>query len=304
MVWGGILDNERSHSYRGSQEFLRKNILAIVIGALIVTAIICIALGYGLSSLGHNSQLAFNPLAGGKDKIAVVYIDGQMVADQSSDTDGVACSSEVVRNLRKATDDSNVKAIVLRVNTPGGTPVAAEEIIDQMNRTRATKPIIVSMGDMATSAGYFVSANANRIVANPDTFTGSIGVIWVFKNKSSYYKDEGVNYYVAKSGNFKDLGSDWRGLSSDEKDYVQKIINQSYYRFVKSVAKGRNLSVDYVRSIADGRVYTGSDAKDMGLVDELGGLYDAVNVASDLAGLKGKPEIVYMDEPAAKKASA
>lgn len=279
------------------------NVLAVILGTLIVIAIVCMVLAYVLFSLGHANLLSFNPLGGGKDKIAVVYIDGQMVADKSSDSGGAACSSDVVRNLRKATDDSNVKAIVLRVNTPGGTPVAAEEIIDQMNRTKATKPIIVSMGDMATSAGYLVSSNANRIVANPDTFTGSIGVIWVFKNKSSFYKDEGVNYYVAKSGNFKDLGSDWRGLSSDEKDYVQRIINQSYSRFVASVAKGRNLSENYVRSIADGRVYTGSDAKDMGLVDELGGLYDAVNVASDLAGLKGKPEIVYMNEPAAPNAS-
>jgi protease IV len=231
----------------------------------------------------------------------VVYIDGKMVADGSSDGEGVACSSDVVKNLRKATDDRNVKAIVLRVNTPGGTPVAAEEIIYQMNKTRATKPIVVSMGDMATSAGYFVSSNADRIVANPDTFTGSIGVIWVFKNKSKYYGDEGVNYYVAKSGNFKDLGSDWRGLSNDEKDYVQKIINESYTRFITSVAQGRNLSVDYVRSIADGRIYTGSDAKDMGLVDELGGLYDAVNIAANLSGIKGKPDIVYMNEQVADK---
>jgi protease IV len=201
--------------------------LALILGALIITAIVCIALGYGLSSLGLNNPLSFNPLSGGKDKIAVVYIDGQMVADKSGDSEGQSFSSDVVRNLRKATDDSSVKAIVLRVNTPGGTPVAAEEIIDQMNRTKASKPIIVSMGDMATSAGYFVASNANRIVANPDTFTGSIGVIWVFKNKSLYYRDEGVNYYVAKSGNFKDLGSDWRGLSGDEKAYVQKIINQS-----------------------------------------------------------------------------
>jgi protease-4 len=275
--------------------------LAIILGALIITAIVCIALGYGLSSLGHNNPLSFNPLSGGKDKIAVVYIDGQMVADKSSDSEGQSFSSDVVRNLRKATDDSNVKAIVLRINTPGGTPVAAEEIIDQMNRTKASKPIIVSMGDMATSAGYFVASNANRIVANPDTFTGSIGVIWVFKNKSLYYRDEGVNYYVAKSGNFKDLGSDWRGLSTDEKAYVQKIINQSYSRFVTSVARGRNLSEDYVRSIADGRVYTGSDAKEIGLVDELGGLYDAVNVATDLAGIKGKPEIIYLNEPGSKK---
>jgi protease-4 len=125
----------------------------------------------------------------------------------------------------------------------------------------------------------------------------------VFKNKSKYYRDEGVNYYVAKSGDFKDLGSDWRGLSSDEKDYVQRIINDSYNRFVTSVSKGRNLSTDYVRSIADGRVYTGSMAKDMGLVDELGGLYDAVNLAANISGVKGTPDIVYMNEPTVEKSA-
>jgi protease-4 len=249
-----------------------------------------------------NSNDSLGPLSKGKDKIAVVYIDGQMVADKGSNNGDVACSGDIVKNLREATDDKDVKAIVLRVNTPGGTPVAAEEIISQINRTRATKPIVVSMGDMATSAGYFVASNADRIVANPDTFTGSIGVIWVFKNKSKLYRDEGVNYYVAKSGNFKDLGSEWRGLSEDEKGYVQSIINESYSRFVTSVAKGRNLSVEYVREIADGRVYTGSKAKDMGLVDELGGLYDAVNLAANLAGVKGKPEIIYMNEKTEIKA--
>jgi protease IV len=301
LLWGGILDQRKSHFYQGNQGSLHLNTLAIIIGGLIVIGLACILLASVLSITGHNNLLSSDPLAGGKDKIAVVYIDGQMVADGGSDNDGVACSSEIVKDLRKATDDKNVKAIVLRVNTPGGTPVAAEEIISQINKTRASKPVVVSMGDMATSAGYFVSSNADRIIANPDTFTGSIGVIWVFKNKSKYYGDEGVNYYVAKSGNFKDLGSDWRGLSNDEKDYVQRIINESYTRFVTSVAKGRNLSVDYVRSIADGRVYTGSDAKDMGLVDELGGLYDAVNVAANLSGLKGKPEIAYMDKKVEEK---
>jgi protease-4 len=254
LLWGGILDQKKSRFYQSSQGTLHLNLLAIIIGALIILGLAIIVLSFVFSNLGHNNLASLDPLSGGKDKVAVVYIDGQMVADQGSDSNGVACSSDVVKNLRKATDDSSVKAIVLRVNTPGGTPVAAEEIISQMNKTRASKPIVVSMGDMATSAGYFVSSNADRIVANPDTFTGSIGVIWVFKNKSKYYGDEGVNYYVAKSGNFKDLGSDWRGLSNDEKNYVQKIINQSYTRFVTSVAKGRNLSVDYVRSIADGRV--------------------------------------------------
>jgi len=301
LFWGGILDKRKSRSYLSSQGALQLNALGILLGALILIALACIVLAFVFSNLGHNNQASIAPLSGGKDKIAVVYIDGKMVADGNSDGEGVACSSDVVKNLRKATEDRKVKAIVLRVNTPGGTPVAAEEIIYQMNKTRATKPIVVSMGDMATSAGYFVSSNADRIVANPDTFTGSIGVIWVFKNKSKYYGDEGVNYYVAKSGNFKDLGSDWRGLSNDEKDYVQKIINESYTRFVTSVAEGRNLSVDYVRSIADGRVYTGSDAKDMGLVDELGGLYDAIDVAANLSGIKGKPDIVYMNEQVAEK---
>lgn len=301
MLWGGILDHSKSHFYHNSRGSLLLNVLAIVLGSLIVIGIACIVLAYGLSSLGHTNLISFDLLAGGKDKIAIVYIDGRMVADKGSDNGDVACSGDIVKNLRKATDDKNVKAIVLRVNTPGGTPVAAEEIISQINKTRATKPVVVSMGDMACSAGYFVSSNADRIVANPDTFTGSIGVIWVFKNKSKYYRDEGVNYYVAKSGNFKDLGSEWRGLSEDEKDYVQSIINESYTRFITSVSKGRNLSIDYVRGIADGRVYTGSKAKEMGLVDELGGLYDAVNVAANLSGVSGKPEIVYMNEPVAEK---
>jgi protease-4 len=278
------------------------NALAIILGALIAIGILCIVLAYMFSGPLNSKLDSLGPLSKGKDKIAVVYIDGQMVADKGSNNGDAACSGDIVKNLREATDDKNVKAIVLRVNTPGGTPVAAEEIISQINRTRATKPIVVSMGDMATSAGYFVASNADRIVANPDTFTGSIGVIWVFKNKSKLYRDEGVNYYVAKSGNFKDLGSEWRGLSEDEKGYVQSIINESYSRFVTSVAKGRNLSVEYVREIADGRVYTGSKAKDMGLVDELGGLYDAVNVAANLSGVKGKPEIIYMNEKTEKKA--
>ena len=234
------------------------------------------------------------------NKIAVIYVEGQMVADRSSDSPGSAFSSDIVKYMRLATDDPSYKAIVLRVNTPGGTPVAAEEIIDQMKKTQAVKPVVVSMGDMATSAGYYISSQANRIVANPDTFTGSIGVIWTFENKTKYYQDQGVNFYVAKSGNFKDMGSDKRNLSSSEMNYVQDIINDSYTRFVTNVAKGRNMSVESVRQIADGRVYTGERAKELGLVDSLGGLYDAIDVAKNLSNVKGKVTIAYMNEPAAK----
>ena len=266
-------------------------------GVIFLAGVIGLIMTLGIIGMSNNA-LPFNPFGSHKDKIVIIYVEGQMVADKSPGDVGVACSGDIVRCMRKATDDPDVKAIVLRVNSPGGTPVAAEEIISQINKTRASKPVVVSMGDMATSAAYFISSCTDRIVANPDTFTGSIGVIWVFKNKTKYYNDEGINFYVAKSGNFKDLGSDWRGLSDGEKDYVQGIINESYNRFVMYVSRGRNLSQDYVRTIADGRIYTGSRAKDMGLVDELGGLYDAVNVAAKMAHVKEKPQIVYMNDQA------
>ncbi len=271
-------------------------ILAIIV-VLIIGAGLYLALGSGLKDeikekLGRDSD----------DKVAVVYLEGKMIADKSTDPadQGSAFSSDVVKALRKATADDDIKAIVLRVNSPGGTPVAAEEIISQINRTRAEKPVIVSMGDSATSAAYYVSATADKIYANPDTFTGSIGVIWVFKNKTRYYNEEGINFYIAKSGNFKDVGADWRGLSENEKSYIQSIINESYDRFVTTVAAGRDLPEDKIRAIADGRVFTGTSAKNMGLVDEIGGLYDAVAYAAKAGGIDGETEIVYMNEPAAK----
>ncbi|HTX43184.1 MAG TPA: signal peptide peptidase SppA, partial [Methanocella sp.] len=232
------------------------------------------------------------------DTIAVIPMDGAIAGTGVAPS--VITPDDFYKQLQRANDDDSVKAIVLRVNSPGGTPVAAEEIISQMQRTRAVKPIVVSMGDIATSAAYYISSQSDRIVANPDTFTGSIGVIWTFKNKSQALSDEGISVYVAKTGNFKDMGSEWRGLTMSEKEYVNAILNESYDRFVTSVAKGRNMSVDKVKSIADGRVYTGNMAKDMGLVDELGGLYDAISVAKNMSNTKGKITVVYMNEPAAK----
>ncbi len=280
-------------------------LLGALIAMFCLTLIIVALFTYGIAtdSFGMKSDilkgLGFK-IDNKADKIAVIYVEGQMVADRSSDSPGSAYSSDIVKYMRLATDDPSYKAIVLRVNTPGGTPVAAEEIIDQMKKTQTVKPVVVSMGDMATSAGYYISSQANRIVANPDTFTGSIGVIWTFENKTKYYQDQGVNFYVAKSGNFKDMGSDKRNLSSSEIDYVQDIINDSYTRFVTNVAKGRNMSIDSVRQIADGRVYTGERAKELGLVDSLGGLYDAIDVAKNLSNVKGKVTIAYMNEPAVK----
>lgn len=278
-------------------------LLPIFVILCIVLIIAGLALYVGIT---HSATVKLDPGkffgigASKPDKIAVIYVEGQMIADRAPGKSDSAFSSDIVKYMRTATDDPSVKAIVLRVNTPGGTPVAAEEIIDQMHRTEAVKPIVVSMGDMATSAGYYISSQSNYIVANPDTFTGSIGVIWTFENKTKYYEDEGVNFYVAKSGSFKDMGSDKRNMSASEIEYVQDVINESYERFVINVAKGRNMSVDSVRKLADGRIYTGNRAKELGLVDGLGGLYDAINVAKKLSNVSGKATIVHMNEPSVK----
>ena len=155
------------------------------------------------------------------------------------------------------------------------------------------------MGDMATSAAYYISAPCSRIVASPDSFTGSIGVIWTFQNRSEYYSDVGTSYYVAKSGPYKDVGADYRGLNDSEKEYADAIVNEAYDRFVTSVAQSRNMSYDDVKKLADGRAYTGADAQKLGLVDDLGGLYDAIDIAASMGNVSGTPVVTYINQGSA-----
>jgi len=204
---------------------------------------------------------------------------------------GVATSEDIVKNLKEANEDEGVKAIVMRINSPGGSPAAAEEIVGIMKKIN--KPIVISMGDIAASAAYYISVPADRIIANPDTMTGSIGVIWEFQNRSQFYDKEGTSFYIAKSGELKDMGGDWRGLSDEEKQYADQLILEAYLRFVNEVANDRNLSVSKVKDLADGRIYTGSKSKELGLVDELGSLDEAIEIAAKLGGIEGKPEVRY-----------
>lgn len=153
------------------------------------------------------------------------------------------------------------------------------------------------MGDVAASAAYYISAPADYIIANPDTMTGSIGVIWAFENSSEYFDNEGVDFYVAKSGDFKDMGANWRGLTDVEKQYSEEVVLEVFDRFVDEIASGRDLSRSEVKDMADGRIYTGSRAMELGLVDETGNLYDAIDVAAKLGGIKGKPTVSYRNKP-------
>ena len=211
--------------------------------------------------------------------VTIVRMEGTMVTGNYADDDVIG--SEVIgRELREAADDPMVEAIVLRVNSPGGTPAAAQEIIGDLEYAKSRKPVFVSMGDIATSAAYYVSAHADRIYANPDTFTAGIGVIWRFSDISRWMEKEGYNVSVIKSGEKKDMGSEERPISADEQAYAEQIVDDSFENFIADVMSQRSI----IRSdIDDGRVIRGADAVRMNIVDELGNLNDAIEGAKRMA---------------------
>ncbi|MFA7694548.1 MAG: signal peptide peptidase SppA, partial [Methanoregula sp.] len=210
--------------------------------------------------------------------VKVIRLEGQLSTGDFSDETGVG--SEYVGNqLRDAADDPMVEAIVLRVDSPGGTPAAAEEIISDMEYAKTKKPVVISMGDMATSAAYYVSAHGDKIYANPDTFTGAVGVIWTFSDISGWMNDQGYNVTVVKSGAKKDMGSTSRALTDAERTYAQQIVNESFDEFITDVTTQRMVARS---DIDDGRVIRGADAIKINLVDKLGNLNDAIAGAKEL----------------------
>ncbi|MFA6225593.1 MAG: signal peptide peptidase SppA [Methanoregula sp.] len=215
--------------------------------------------------------------------VTVVRMEGTMVTGEASDGENIG--SEVVgKELREAADDPMVEAIVLRVNSPGGSPAAAQEIIGDLEYAKTKKPVVVSMGDMATSAAYYVSAHVDRIYADPDTFTSGVGVIWKFSDISRWMDKEGYNLSVVKSGAKKDMGSTARPLNSDEEAYAQKIVDESFENFISDVTSHRMIARS---DIDDGRVIRGADAIKLNTVDELGNLNDAINGAKKMAKSRG-----------------
>jgi protease-4 len=226
-------------------------------------------------------------------RIAVVELTGVMTSSQ--DAGGRATSARrVLEQLAKYRDDESVKAIVLRVDTPGGTVVAAQEIHGALERLRAGpgKKIVVSMGDMAASGGYYVSCAADRVFASPGTLTGSIGVIMQFPDYRGLFGKIGLGANTIKSGEFKDVGNGAREMTDRDRRLLQGLVDDVYGQFVEAVVAGRKMSPERVRPLADGRVYSGRQAKQLGLVDELGDLEAAIDAAAKLAGITGKPEVL------------
>ena len=212
--------------------------------------------------------------------ISVVRVEGMIVTGNSRG-DGYVGSEYVGRMIREAADDPIVDAIVIRINSPGGTPAAAQEIAADIRYARNKKPVVVSMGDIATSAAYYVSAYADRIYANPDTLTGGIGTSWSFLDISGWLEEKNISVVVFKSGSMKDMGSDHRPLTPDEREYAQMVVNQSNERLLTGIIAERGINRS---DIEDARVIRGEQALLLGLVDEIGNLNDAIAGARRLAG--------------------
>jgi protease IV len=205
----------------------------------------------------------------------------------------IVSSENTVRLFKKYRQNSAVKAIVFRVESPGGGVAASQEIYEEVKKTRdGGKPVVVSMGAMAASGGYYVSCGANKIVANPGTITGSIGVISQFIHFNQLLDKIGVSSTTIKSGKLKDAGSPMRAATEEDKKYFQEMIDDVYGQFVGVVARERKLPVDEVKKLADGRVYTGKRAYELGLIDTLGTYEDAIVIAGALANIKGTPATI------------
>jgi protease-4 len=225
-----------------------------------------------------------SPVVLSGDRIGVLEIKG-VILD----------SKRILDNLKTFVKDKNVKGIILRIDSPGGAVAPSQEIYAELMKIheKGDKKIVASFGNVAASGGYYIAAAADQIVTNPGSITGSIGVIMELTNIQDLLEKVGVESYVVKSGEFKDIGNITRPMSPRERQVIQSVIDDVYMQFVEDVAKGRGIDVEKVKQIANGSVFSGRQALGLGLVDKIGTFEDAIKVAADLAGIEGEPKLIY-----------
>ncbi len=252
-------------------------------------ALVAVGVGVGILVLFLGTVWVFMAALGedglptGGAKVAVVEIEGIIV-------DGTAA----VRELREHAENPSIKAVVLRVNSPGGVVAPTQEIFAAIQRARkAGKPVVATLGAVAASGGYYVATAADRIYANPGTLTGSIGVVMQMANIEGLLKKVGVEYVVVKAGSYKDVGNFARTMRPEERKMLQALLDDVYSQFVDAVVEGRGLERSEVLAFAEGRIYSGQQALALKMVDEMGGFEDAVEAAGKLANISGRPKLVY-----------
>lgn len=248
----------------------------LAVGVILGTILFVLLVGLAAALLGPRLPL-------GGDRVAVIAVDG-VITD----------AREVIEQLHRYRDLPNVKAVVLRVNSPGGAVAPSQEIYREIVKFRreTKKPVVASLGSVAASGGYYIAAAADRIVANPGSITGSIGVIMQIPNVGGLLQKVGIKTTVIKSGENKDLGSITRDLTDSERRILQEVMDDVHGQFIDAVAAGRRLDRARVEPLADGRIFSGRQALGLGLVDELGDLPDAIERAGGLVGIPGRPKVV------------
>jgi protease-4 len=242
-----------------------------VVAALILFALIIVSL---VLTLFQKSM----PLG---SKVALVRLEGP-----------IAGSKNIIDEIKKYAKDGSVKAIVLRIDSPGGAVAPSQEIYEEVRKTAAKKKVVVSMGSIAASGGYYIASAATRIIADPGTLTGSIGVIMELPNVEGLMNKIGLKTEIIKSGKNKDMGTPFRAMKPEERKILQDVMDNVHEQFIRAVAKGRKMKIEDVRKIADGRIFTGEQALKNGLVDQLGTLDDSIRTAARLAGISGEPQVV------------
>jgi protease-4 len=215
------------------------------------------------------------------DAVAVVDIHGQIFYNTGK-----------AAEIAGYADDANIKAVLLHINSPGGGVAASQAIYHAVAKVRETKPVVVVMGSVAASGGYYVACAADTIVAHEGTMTGSIGVIAEFLNTEELLQKVGVDVTIVKSGRYKDIGTPYREMTEAEKAYVGRLLDGVYNQFLEAVSEGRGIPIANVRRLAEGRLYTGEEALEAGLVDKIGTYQDALDLAAQMGGISGKPRVV------------
>ena len=254
----------------------RKRIL-IGLGVIAVLLVFFLSLLFFIGRyIGRPGRFAYG------DKIAIIEIRGVITQ-----------SSGIIEEINQYQEDEGVKAIILRIDSPGGGVGPAQEIHREILKVKSKKKVVTSMGSVAASGGYYIACASDLIIANPGTITGSIGVIMEFANIEELFKKIGIKGVVLKSGEHKDIGSPFREMTPEEKKIIQGVIDNVHQQFVQAVAKGRKMEQEKVMQIADGRILTGEQAKQIGLVDQIGNLQDTIDIVAKMAGIEGKPNILY-----------
>ncbi len=257
-----------------SQSLLNGILIAVLAVLFLVGATVLVS-----QFLGKGAGMTWGT---GPEKVGVVEIKG-IISD----------SRTTLKQLDDFRDNPSIKAIVLRINSPGGAVGPSQEILREVEKIRRKKKVVASLGTMAASGGYYIACGADLIMANKGTATGSIGVIMEFTNVEGLTKKIGLDFFTLKSGRYKDVGSPFRPMTPEEKEYMQHLLDNIYQQFLSDVARNRKIPLEQLRPLAEGRIYTGEEARQLGLVDVFGNLEDAIEKAGRLGGIQGKVEAAY-----------